>query len=66
MPWTEVDKVESRRLFISAVQSGMWSISELCRQFNVSRKTGYKWLDRFREEGDDGLLDRSRRPHLVR
>ena len=37
--------------------------SELCRRFGISRKTGYKWLRRFEQEGPPGLSDRSRRPH---
>lgn len=39
------------------------NVSELCRRFGVSRKTGYKWLARLRTAGEDGLADRSRRPH---
>lgn len=66
MPWKEFSKVDSRRLFISAVESDMWSFSQLCRRFGISRKTGYKWLHRFRLEGDKGLYDRSRKPHRVR
>jgi transposase InsO family protein len=65
MPWKEVSKVDSRRLFISAVESGMWDFSQVCRQFDISRKTGYKWLHRFWLESDEGLYDRSRRPHRV-
>ena len=38
-------------------------MTELCRRFDVSRKTGYKWLSRWKEEGLAGLEDRSRRPH---
>jgi transposase InsO family protein len=41
------------------------SFSELCHRFNVSRKTGYKWLNRYRAEGIGGLMDRSRRPHRI-
>jgi transposase InsO family protein len=36
--------------------------SEACSRFGISRKTGYKWMSRFREEGESGLADRSRRP----
>ncbi len=36
---------------------------ELCRTYGVSRKTGYKWLERYRQEGPGGLCDRSRAPH---
>ncbi len=41
------------------------SMSELCRRFQISRKTGYKWAQRFRTEGAAGLTDRSRRPHQL-
>jgi len=66
MPWRELSKVESRRMFISAVATGKWSIREVCRQFGVSRKTGYKWLNRWNTEGEEGLEDRSRRPKVIR
>lgn len=36
----------------------------LCKRFGISRPTGYKWLKRFRSEGEKGLLERSKRPHL--
>jgi transposase InsO family protein len=38
------------------------SFAELCRRFGISRTTGYKWLDRYGEQGPAGLVDRSRRP----
>ncbi len=38
-------------------------MAELCREFGISRKTGYKILDRYRECGIQGLTDRSRRPY---
>ena len=37
-------------------------ISVLCREYGISRETGYKWLNRFKREGPDGLEERSRRP----
>ena len=37
-------------------------MAELCRRFQIARKTGYKWLQRYRSEGAAGLADRSRRP----
>jgi transposase InsO family protein len=40
-------------------------MSELCRRYSISRKTGYKWLRRFRADGDGGLVDHSRRPHTT-
>jgi transposase InsO family protein len=40
------------------------NLSELCRGFGVGRTTGYKWLERYREHGPEGLAERSRRPHV--
>lgn len=37
-------------------------MAEACRSFNISRKTGYKWLRRYEKDGDSGLADQSRRP----
>lgn len=39
------------------------NVQAICAAYKVSRKTGYKWLKRFAEEGEAGLADRSRRPH---
>ena len=63
MPWQEVSTVSLRQEFVTLVQQGTVSISELCRRYGVSRKTGYKWLQRARTEGAAGLTDRSRCPH---
>ena len=65
MPWGEVTKMESRRLFVEGCRSGRWSVSSGCRQFGISRRTGYKWLARYESEGVAGLSDRSRRPGRV-
>lgn len=40
-------------------------ISALCREYGISRETGYKWLNRFKREGPDGLEERSRRPQTA-
>lgn len=45
-----------------ACQKGI-AFAQLCQRFGISRKTGYKWLLRYRESGEAGLSDRSRRPH---
>ncbi len=63
MAWQETRVVDSRMMFISEVLKGNCSMSELCERFGVSRKTGYKWLDRYQAEGPGGLEDRSRAPH---
>ena len=62
MPWQEVSTMSLRQEFIRMVQHATVSVSELCRRYGVSRKTGYKWLGRYRREGPAGLPDRSRRP----
>lgn len=63
MPWQETDPVDQRSRFIDAYLAGGFSISELCARAQISRKTGYKWIDRYDAEGRAGLRDRSRTPH---
>jgi transposase-like protein len=46
---------------LAMVEGG--NMSELCARFGVCRGTGYKWLERFRQHGEEGLAERSRRPH---
>jgi len=64
MPWRETDlRTERIRFIVEAEQVGR-NMAALCRKFGVSRKTGYKWLNRFHEAGNlGGLDDLSRRPH---
>jgi putative transposase len=62
MPWKETTPVDQRMRFIAALSSCEYTMSELCRKYGISRKTGYKWADRYTEEGIAGLQDRSRRP----
>ena len=49
--------------FVMLAQSARFTVSELCEQFGISRKTGYKYLDRYAAEGMKGLAARSHRPH---
>jgi putative transposase len=62
MPWKETCAVEERMRFLVACEAGEDTMAEVCRQYGISRKTGYKWLARYREEGVEGLKDRSRAP----
>lgn len=55
--------VDERLQFIGECKSGEWSMAEVCRRFEISRITGYKWLKRYEEEGLEGLKDRSHAPH---
>lgn len=62
MSWKESDRVSLRAEFVRFASVEGANRSELCQRFGISRKTGYKWLARWVEHGDDGLEDRSRRP----
>ncbi len=62
MPWDERTRMDQRVRFIGALSSCAYTMTELCRAFGISRKTGYKWAERYGEEGPDGLKDRSRAP----
>jgi transposase InsO family protein len=55
--------MDERLRFIQEHRDGYYEMTELCERYGVSRKTGYKWLARFEEEGKRGLEDRSRAPH---
>jgi transposase InsO family protein len=58
----ETCAVDERMRFVMAVEGREEAFAAVCRQFGVSRKTGYKWLERHREDGVAGLVDRSRAP----
>ena len=60
MSWRENCKMDERVRFVAAVGVGEWSMTALCEEFGISRKTGYKWLERYRERGVAGLEERSR------
>lgn len=62
MPWKQTDPMSQRAKFVLALDEGAFSMTELCQRFHISRKTGYKWRDRFREGGLTALADRSRAP----
>src|SRR5688572_9518864 len=62
MPWLETDPVLERRHFIRDVDSGHWTFTELCVRYGISRVTGYKWLDRYRQSGVGGLQVHSKAP----
>ena len=57
MPWKETCAMELRREFALKALDDEQSFASLCREFGVSRKTGYKWLERFEAEGVSGLVD---------
>jgi putative transposase len=63
MPWKETCVMDERMAFIVDWQRAEMTFAALCRLYGVSRKAGYKWIDRFEAEGIEGLKDRSRAPH---
>ena len=63
MPWRETSPMDQRTRFIADHLRETQTITELCDRYGVSRKTGYKWIDRYLRLGPAGLEERSRRPH---
>lgn len=61
MPWKESSVMDDRLRFVARLLEGE-QMSPLCREFGISRKTGYKVFDRYKEHGLEALTDRSRRP----
>ena len=61
MPWKESSVMDERMRFVIRLKDGE-SMALLCREFGISRKTGYKILDRYEQCGVEGLTDRTRRP----
>jgi transposase InsO family protein len=61
MPWKEVTAVNERMEFVARLKAGE-RMTDLCREFGISRKTGYKFERRYEEHGPKGLYDVSRRP----
>jgi putative transposase len=62
MPWQECSKMDERLRFVARLLEGE-KMAVLCREYDVSRKTGYKLFSRYKEQGFEGLTDRSRRPY---
>ena len=62
MPWKECSVMDERMQLVARRLAGE-PMAELCREFGISRKTGYKIFDRYQECGIHGLTDRSRRPY---
>jgi len=63
MPWNQATQMEEIIRFVMLAQSDRYSFTELCEQFGISRKTGYKHLARYAAAGLPGLAARSHRPH---
>lgn len=59
MPWSEITVMDEKLMFIRDWKRENITFAELCRRYQISRKTGYKWTGRFDDEGVDGLRFRS-------
>lgn len=62
MAWKETNPMVERMAFVRAVENEEETMSALCARFGISRKTGYKWWQRFEAQGAAGLEERSRAP----
>jgi len=62
MPWQESSVYEERLRFVVAASRKEKPVTELCREFRISRQTGYVWLRRYQAGGSPQVFDRSRRP----
>jgi putative transposase len=62
MPWKHSSVIVERERFALLALKKTCSFTELCRQFGITRQTGYKWCQRHRAEGRRGVVDRSRAP----
>ena len=62
MPWKVSSEMDERLRFIARLLEGE-AMTDLCVEFGISRKTGYKIYDRYKESGSEALSDRSRRPY---
>ena len=62
MPWKECHVMDERLRFVARLLEGE-KMAPLCAEFGISRKTGYKIFDRYKDCGLEALTDRSRRPY---
>ncbi len=62
MPWKVESLMSVKKEFVALAISEHSGVSELCRRFGISRKTAYKWINRYAAEGESGLLEKSRKP----
>ena len=65
MSWKASDPMSERVKFIGLLKSGQRTVAGLCREFGISRKTAYKWAQRFEQEGLEGLREKSRVPRKM-
>jgi len=62
MPWKKTEPMLEKERFVTLASTGRFTVSELCKDFGISRKTGHQYIKRYDAEGRSGLEERSRRP----
>lgn len=62
MPWKETCPMDQKLLFVQAFERAQLTMTELCNAFGIARKTGYKWVARYKQSGAAGLQELSRAP----
>src|SRR5689334_1345035 len=62
MPWKDVSLMALRLEFVTLATAEGANVRQLCRRYDLSPQTAYKWIARFRQGGPEALADRSRRP----
>jgi transposase InsO family protein len=65
MPWKKVSSMEQKQQFVSLAGTNRFTVTELCLEFGISRKTGHKWLSRHAVGGLTALEEHSRAPKTV-
>jgi putative transposase len=60
LPWKERKALDEKKSFIEEWERQEENLAELCRRYEISRQTGYKWLERYQREGEAGLQEHSR------
>lgn len=63
MPRLQTRKMDERIRFIGAYYERLYTMTELCERFGMTRQDGYKWVKRYEAEGVEGLADRGHAPH---
>lgn len=63
MPWKGVSVSEQRQRFLEDYLLNYYTITELAKRFSISRTTAHKWINRYKEHGQEGYHELSRRPH---
>ena len=62
MPWKGTSIMDQRQEFVMKSLKAEKPFRKLCEEYGISEKTGYKWKNRFMEDGTNGLIDMSKRP----